>query len=80
VAKLAKKHGAAVIAFCGSADGGAAINACGIDAYFPILPGPMSLQEAMAPGTAEKNLEETARQVFLLIGKLRPPAETGERP
>jgi hypothetical protein len=55
-------------------------NACCIDAYFPILPGPMSLQEAMAPDTAEKNPEETARQAFLLAGKPRLPAEKGERP
>lgn len=80
VARLAKKHGAAVIAFCGGADGGDALNARGIDAYFPILRGPMSLEEAMSPVTAEKNLEEAARQVFLLIGRLRRTAETNKRP
>jgi glycerate kinase len=75
VAGAAKKHGAAVIAFCGSAPDSASIcNDHGIDAYFPILPMPMTLREAMEPETAENNLEAAARQVFRLVGVIMKKA------
>lgn len=72
VAKLAKKYEKTVIGFCGCV--GAAASVCnekGIDAYFPILREPVSLQEAMKSETARRNLEQTVQQVFRLIGTQR---------
>ena len=67
VAKLAKKHGKTVIAFCGVATPDAVkCNSNGIDAYFPIPTCPLTLEEAMDVRRASYNLEATARQVFLL--------------
>ena len=68
VAHLAKKHGKTVIAFCGAATSDANLcNRYGIDAIFPILRAPCSLEEAMEPHTASQNLKQTAEQVFGLI-------------
>ncbi len=68
VAKLAKKYGKKVIAFCGSAtEDAAACNQAGIDAYFPILRCPMTVEKAMEQDTARKNIMLTAEQVFRLI-------------
>lgn len=67
VAGLAKKYGRPVIAFAGSvAPDAGACNGHGIDAFFPILRGVMTLQEAMDPETAQKNMADTAEQVFRL--------------
>lgn len=72
VAKLAKKYGKTVIAFAGSVTPEAiACNQQGIDAFFPILREITTLEEAMKPENAERNLAETARQVFLLINSIR---------
>ena len=38
-----------------------------IDAYFPILQKPLSLEEAMDPATTRENLKKTAEQVFRLL-------------
>lgn len=67
VAKLAKKHGKRVIAFSGCIGDNA--RACNeyIDAYFPIVPRPCSLEEAMQRENAFENLKNTAEQVFRLI-------------
>ena len=68
VAKLAKKHGKPVIAFAGSVTpDAAACNGHGIDAYFPILRSVVTLQEAMAPANASRNLADAAEQVFRLL-------------
>lgn len=68
VARLAKKYGKPVIAFAGSVTkDAAALNECGIDAYFPILSGICSLEGAMKPETAEQNLADSAEQVFRLV-------------
>ena len=68
VAKLAKQYGKKVIAFCGAAtEDAAACNQAGIDAYFPILRSPMTVEEAMERDTAENNIMLTAEQVFRLI-------------
>ena len=68
VARLAKKHGKPVIAFAGCvSEEAAACNEVGIDAFFPILRGAVSLEEAMNKGTAARNLEKTAEQAFRLI-------------
>ena len=68
VAELAKKHGAKVIAFAGSVtpDAGAC-NAAGIDAFFPIVRGVTTLEEAMDPENAKANMRACAEQVFRLL-------------
>jgi len=68
VARLAKKYGKTVIAFAGCVTEDAAIcNDHGIDAYFPILRGITTLEEALDTENAYKNLYATANQVFRLI-------------
>jgi glycerate kinase len=68
VARLAKRHGKPVIAFCGCTTADARVcNAAGIDAYFPILRAVQPLEQAMQPQTAAQNLEATAEQVFRLL-------------
>lgn len=68
VARLAKKHGAIVIAFAGTITSDAAIcNEAGFDAFFPILRGPSTLEEAMNPKNAKENLSAAVQQVFRLI-------------
>ena len=68
VAKLAKKHGKPTVAFSGCVTEDAVLcNEHGIDAFFPILRQPCSLQEAMNPDNAHKNLADTATQAFRLI-------------
>lgn len=67
VARLAKKYRKPVVALAGSVTGDAArCNAQGIDAFFPILPAPCSLAQAMEPETARVNLAATAQQVYRL--------------
>ena len=68
VARLAKKYGAKVIAFAGSVTKDAsACNDAGIDAFFPIVRGVTTLEEAMKPENAKKNLTATVEQVFRLL-------------
>ena len=68
VARLAKKHGKRVIAFAGCVTEEATVcNAHGIDAYFPILREVTTLEEALNPENAYKNIVATAEQVFRLI-------------
>lgn len=67
VAGLAKRYGKPVIAFAGSvAPEAVACNEKGIDAFFPILRGICTLEEAMRPDTARRNLTDTAEQAFRL--------------
>ncbi|MBQ9115757.1 MAG: glycerate kinase [Clostridia bacterium] len=69
VARAAKKHGGMVIALAGSVrDDARAVNTGdGIDAFFPIVPSPCSLEWAMEPANAALNLANTAEQAFRLI-------------
>ena len=68
VARIAKEYGRPVIAFSGSVSCDAAVcNDHGIDAFFPILRAPATLREAMEPVIAQKNLADTAEQVFRLF-------------
>lgn len=68
VAKLAKKYNKPVIAFSGCVTDDAVIcNEHGIDAFFPIVRKPCTLEEAMNIDNAYKNLRDTACQVFGLI-------------
>ncbi len=70
LAKLAKRHGALVLAFAGgiARDAGTCIDE-GIDAFFPIVREAATLDEAMDPKNAAENMELAVEQVFRLIGR-----------
>ncbi len=68
VAALAKKYGKKVIAFSGCVTEDAEIcNEYGIDAFFPVIRGVTTLEEALDRDNAYKNLQRTAYQVFRLL-------------
>lgn len=68
VATLAKKYHVPVIALAGSVTRDAsACNARGIDAFFPIVRGVTTLEEAMDPAQAKCNMADTAEQVVRLF-------------
>ena len=68
VANIAKKYDKPVLAFAGAVTEDAVhCNEHGIDAFFPILRSVVSLDAAMDPANARKNMEATAEQVFRLI-------------
>ncbi|MBE6643637.1 MAG: glycerate kinase [Ruminococcaceae bacterium] len=68
IAKLAKKYGKRVIGLSGCVTNDAyKCNEYGIDAFFPILKSPCTLDEAMNIENASKNLADTAEQVFRLV-------------
>lgn len=68
VAKEAKKYGCKVLAFAGSVTKEAiACNENGIDAFFPIVRGVCTLEEAMNNETARGNLSDAVEQVFRLL-------------
>ena len=68
VARLAKKHGKIVVAFAGCVTADAEeCNNCGIDAFFPIVRGVTTLEDALKRENAEQNLTATAYQVFRLL-------------
>ena len=68
VAKLAKKHGAKVLAFAGQLGNGAdCCNEAGIDVYFSVCNGPVTIDRAMEKEYAMKNIHNTVKQVFRLI-------------
>ena len=68
VASLGKKYKKTVIAVAGSVAPSARVcNEKGIDAYFPILRGICTLQEAMAPENAKRNMADTTEQIFRLF-------------
>ena len=68
VAAIAKKYGKKVIVFSGCVSKDAYVcNQHGIDAFFPIVRGACSLEEAMNPDNAYENMSDTAEQVFRLI-------------
>ena len=72
IAKMAKKHGAKVIALAGAViEGAQEYNEQGIDAYFPILRQVVTLDEAMDPATARKNMVETTEQVMRLVAAVK---------
>ena len=73
VAKLAKKHGLITLAFAGSVTPEAGkCNEEGIDAFFPIVRGVSTLQEAMDNKTAKANMTAAAEQAFRLIRAAKP--------
>ncbi len=68
VAAIAKKYGKPVLAFAGCVTPGAIkCNQHGIDAFFPILRGVVTLQEALQTDNAYTNLTNTAEQVFRVV-------------
>ena len=72
VAGLAKKFDILVLAFAGSVTKDATeCNKNGIDAFFPILRGISTLEEAMKPENAKQNLTDTAEQAFRLFNICR---------
>ncbi len=65
VARLAKKYNAKVLAFAGSVTKDAGeCNVAGIDAFFPIIRGITTLDEAMVPQNAKENMALSVEQVF----------------
>ncbi len=72
IAKLAKEHGAKVVALAGAViEGAEKCNENGIDAFFPILRRIVTLDEAMDPKTAKENMVRTAEQVIRLVSAFR---------
>ncbi len=64
IARLAKAHGKPVIAFAGGVtDGARACHDEGIDAYFPIVRGVCSLDEALAVENASENMTNAVEEV-----------------
>ena len=71
IAKLAKKHGAKVVALAGAViEGAEKCNENGIDAFFPILRKIVTLDEAMEPETARQNMVKTTEQIMRLTAAL----------
>ena len=68
VAGLGKKYGKKVIAFAGGVtDDAVKCNEKGIDAFFPIVRGVTSLEDAMKKETARRNMTLAVEQVFRLL-------------
>ena len=68
IAKLAKQQGCKVLAFAGGVTEEAVLcNQEGIDAFFPIVRGACSLEEAMKKENAERNMRDSVEQVFRLL-------------
>lgn len=68
IAHIAKVFGKPVIAFIGSVSAGFDGDVLpDVDAYFPIIRRPSTLDEAMMPATARINVEATSEQVFKLL-------------
>lgn len=68
VAALAERYNVPVIAFAGSVTKDAVkCNRSGIDAYFPVVRGVCTLDEALDRENARSNISDTAEQVFRLL-------------
>ncbi|GKU25092.1 glycerate kinase family protein [Clostridium folliculivorans] len=68
LAKLAKRYNKKVIAFAGSVTREAKeCNNVGIDAFFPIVRGVTTIEEAMNPEIAKENMMDAVEQVFRLL-------------
>lgn len=68
VASLAKKYGKKTLAFAGAVTKDAkACNDAGIDAFFPIVRGVCTLEDAMKYENARQNMIDTVEQVFRLL-------------
>ena len=72
VASLAKKHQKKVLAFAGAVTPDAKeCNQHGIDAFFPILRGVVTLKEAMNKEVAHQNMADTVEQVFRVVEMMK---------
>ena len=72
VASLAKKHQKKVLAFAGAVTPNAKeCNQHGIDAFFPILRGIVTLKEAMDKENAHQNMVDTVEQVFRVVEMMK---------
>lgn len=72
VAEIAKKYNVPVIALAGDISKATpSLYENGINAYFPITPGPMGLEAAMETEMTRKNLERTAEQIGRVLKILR---------
>ncbi|MGW0932544.1 glycerate kinase family protein [Streptomyces sp. NPDC002644] len=79
VARRAKRHGRPVLALAGTLGEGAhEVRAAGIDAYCGILPGPVSLGEAMGRG-AEYLADATERALRMVLLGAQVTADAGRR-
>ncbi len=68
IARLAKAHGKPVIAFAGGVtDGARACHDEGIDAFFPVVRGVCTLEEALDADNAFANLANAAEEVFRVL-------------
>ena len=78
VASLAKKHQKKVLAFAGAVTPDAKeCNQHGIDAFFPILRGVVTLKEAMNKEVAHQNMVDTVEQVFRVVEMMKEGKENG---
>ena len=72
VAALAKKYQKKVLAFAGAVTPDAKeCNQYGIDAFFPILRGIVTLKEAMNKEVAHQNMVDTVEQVFRVVEMMK---------
>lgn len=72
VASLAKKHQKKVLAFAGAVTPDAKeCNQHGIDVFFPILRGIVTLKEAMDKENAHRNMVDTVEQVFRVVEMMK---------
>ena len=72
VAALAKKYQKKVLAFAGAVTLDAKeCNQHGIDAFFPILRGVLTLKEAMNKEVAHQNMVDTVEQVFRVVEMMK---------
>ncbi len=72
VASLAKKHQKKVLAFAGAVTPDAKeCNQHGIDAFFPILRGIVTLKDAMDKENAHQNMVDTVEQVFRVVEMMK---------
>ena len=68
VAKRAKQYGCKVLAFAGEVTEDAdKCNEVGIDAFFPIVRGVTTFEEAIKRENAERNMELSVEQAFRLL-------------
>lgn len=72
VAALAKKYQKKVLAFAGAVTPDAKeCNQHGVDAFFPILRGVVTLKEAMNKEVAHQNMVDTVEQVFRVVEMMK---------
>ena len=78
VAALAKKYQKKVLAFAGAVTLDAKeCNQHGIDAFFPILRGVLTLKEAMNKEVAHQNMVDTVEQFFRVVEMMKEGKENG---